>query len=856
MTTESDAATQETASTPASPNPAVAPSDGRITRAQFLTQRFAAYRSETNSAMARASDDTESSLRALVDIAVPSFCDWCAVDLTDVTGQLRPFVVRTRTGADEVVDDLSSPSIVDRERTRVPELIPMSERVLAGSRSEVWPAISNHLVQYVVAGLRVNDQPFGIVTFAVTDSHDGFDPEEIAAIEGTVQSAASAIERASLHRDARDAARRTQRIASQLHQLIATSITITSLNSEHDILLNVASRTRSVFEADTALVSLESGHAAPLRVVAQRGSAVRPLNAHDAERLGRLPSSRATTTVPWNEDGWLVAPILQSRSRARGVVAIRRESAVPFDVEDQEVLTLLAQMASNALGAAELSRSIQHSEARWRILVQSAPVGIIEINGEGGVRWWNRAAADVFAWAEYVEAAPLPAPHFPELLDEPLGALWHEVWSGQTAKGRDFLDVGIKDGRRDLTVSATILPASGNEVPSILMLVDDVTDHRQLKAELRHAHGMEVRGQVTSSVAHDFNNLLTVIAGYAEMLSQNLESDEPSSLMVKEIQATTARASILTGQLQTIGRTKSSEPAVLSPMLVIQSNAEVLERIVGGDVEISWSLDVHSPLIRIDADQFEQMILNLALNARDAMPTGGRLSISLTSLAIDGQISHRANVTPGNYAHITFTDTGIGMDESTRRRCFEPMFTTKDPLKGTGLGLSAAWRLVQESGGIIECFSELGRGTTFEILLPVTNEPFNSVATSVPPPAPRSSTVLLVDDDDGLRRLIGQVLGRHGYRVLEAQSGERALEIALEFEGSIDCLVSDVVMAAIAGDQLAQSMQHANPALRVLLISGSADSTVLADLSPGTCAFLAKPFKPSELVNELHQLLS
>jgi CheY-like chemotaxis protein len=226
-------------------------------------------------------------------------------------------------------------------------------------------------------------------------------------------------------------------------------------------------------------------------------------------------------------------------------------------------------------------------------------------------------------------------------------------------------------------------------------------------------------------------------------------------------------------------------------------------------------------------------------------------------VAVEGEQTLTLNVPAGSYVLIAVADTGVGMDEETRRRCFEPLFTTKGPFKGTGLGLASARRLVEESGGSIQVQSVVGEGTTFEIYLPAIDEMAGSRSTATGDSTPRgSATVLLAEDEEGLRRLITQVLERNGYLVLEAISGENALELAEDFEGAIDLLVSDVVMAELTGLELARSLQAANPSLRVVLMSGTADQTVLENLVPGSSAFLAKPFRPSQLIDQIHELLA
>jgi PAS domain S-box-containing protein len=658
-----------------------------------------------------------------------------------------------------------------------------------------------------------------------------------------------------ISQDARNAIRSTQRLASQLHQLIAVSITVAALRSEDDILKSLADSARRVFDADVAVLSLESGSMAPLRGVARRGKRATSVGPNDFDTMEDVPTSRGSTSAPWRNGDWLVAPVLERRHVARGVLAVHRSNG-EFLVEDKEVLTLLAQMAATALSATELSRGVESSETRLRILVETAPAGIVEVDLEGSVQWWNRAASKIFGWSEFDAGAELD-PRFPDAALPEFVKLWSDVRSDASSSGRDFIQIEIRGRRRDLTASAALLPSSDGEARSILMLVDDVTTHRQLKAEVQHAQQMETRGRVASSVAHDFNNLLTLISGYAEILSKDLVTDARSLAMVKDIQATASRASLLTAQLQTIGRTESLEPVVLNPATVLQSSAEVLERIVGVDIELTWSIDPNAGSIRVDAGQFEQMMLNLAINARDAMTLGGQLHVAIESIAVDHAQSEDLNVDEGVFVVIRVRDNGVGMNDETRLHCFDPFFTTKGPFKGTGLGLAAARRLVEESGGAITCHSRVGVGTTFEILFPTTND---VAVVETPSPVverPRgSATVLLAEDDEGLRRLMVQVLGRNGYHVLAADSAERALEVHDDFDGTIDLLVSDVVMAELSGPDLAASLQSANPALRVLLTSGTADASIIKDLLPGTAAFLPKPFRPSALIDQVHELLS
>ncbi|MDE3064150.1 MAG: response regulator [Acidobacteriota bacterium] len=659
---------------------------------------------------------------------------------------------------------------------------------------------------------------------------------------------------AGARREARDAVRRSQRLASQLHQLIAASITVTSLRDEEEILSSVAESARDVFGATSAVATWESTPS-PRRAVAPSGS-LAATSAFDPSVDDGLPMSRPGDPTPWRDGDWLIVPVLEGRHRCFGVIGVERDDGTGFSDQDQEILTLLAQLTATALSATALNRAIEANEARLRLLVETAPVGLVEVDNDGAVRWWNGPAARLLAWPPYRDAHGA-VPRFPDEALADLEGLWAEVRDGGDAAGRELEEVPVGSRRRHWTVTATALPAGESSTPGVLTLIDDVTDTRQLRAEVRHAHTMEMRGQVASRLAHDFNNLLTLVSGYAEILTQHLRGDDHSLKMVRDIQSTASRASLLTRQLQTIGRTKIAEPVVFNPITVIASNAEVLERILGSAVELIWDLDQDAGAVKVDADQFEQMVINLAINARDAMPDGGRLTIAVARTEVDDARAVTLGVAPGTFVHVAVSDTGVGMDEETRRLCFDPLFTTKGPFRGTGMGLAAAQRLAVDSGGAITVTSAPGRGTTFDVYLPYAGDAAATPPPAIPAEVPRgSATVLLVDDDEGLRRLMSQVLSRNGYRVVEAASGEEALQLAGDFEGGLDLLLSDVVMGEMSGRDLAGALRARQPGLRVLLTSGTAQPSVVDGLGPGRAAFLPKPFKPSGLIDAVHELLT
>jgi len=824
----------------------------RLSRAWALTHGFANSLHRVRAALVATPTEPEWFQFELLRLAVPDFCDWCAIDVFEVGGEFRRLALRHRDCCEEHGESHDKDCNVG-SRVDGLEWHEKAQRAMSSGRTQVRGA-SGDGSPYFIVPLRVNGQPFGVITFANDLDSPDLDQIEVVAAEQVCWSLVDVIDRQRLTGANREAARQTQRIARQLHQLIAASITVAGMSTEREILRNLAGSTRSVFDGELAIVSLEDGNATTKYGVARRGKV--PMFASDDEELAvEVPPLRPRANEPWLEGDWLVAPILERRDRARGVVAVRRLTPAIFGAEDREVLTLLTQMASSALGAHELAKSIEQSEGRLRTLIDTAPIGIVEVDLAGRVRYWNPAAERILAWSTY--SSQIAAPQFPESMRPELDALWSEVLSGEAVNGRDIVGVEVGGRARILTVSGATLPSVDDGEPGILTLVDDVTNHRELTAELRHAHTMEVRGQVASRIAHDFNNLLTLISGYAEILSRELSFDDRLGKMIADIQATASRASLLTGQLQTIGRTKIAEPVVFDPAVIMESNAEVLERILGPTIELQWALDEFAGNVRVDPDQFEQMILNLAMNARDAMPDGGRLRFSVEPATLDDNEAVERGLTPGEYVKFLVTDSGVGMDDSTRERCFEPLFTTKGPYKGTGMGLASARRLVDESGGSIRCRSRLGEGTTFDIVLPSVSGPV--AETSVQPDVARArgdASVLIVEDDDGLRRLMSQVLRRNGYEVTDAESGEHAMALVAEATTPIDLLLSDVVMGGMNGRDLAFRLQSMWPDLRVLLVSGTADSTIADGLRQGSSDFLPKPFKPSQLIDRVHELLS
>ena len=391
-----------------------------------------------------------------------------------------------------------------------------------------------------------------------------------------------------------------------------------------------------------------------------------------------------------------------------------------------------------------------------------------------------------------------------------------------------------------------------------LVLAQDVTERRLLEQQLRQAQKMEAVGQLAGGIAHDFNNLLTAIFGYADLLAEDLPPDSPGRADVSEIRTAATRASALTRQLLAFSRQQVLQPVVLNLNDVVEDLERMLQRVLGEDIEMEAHFAPDLGNTKADQGQLEQVILNLAVNARDAMPTGGKLTIETANVELDEHYAqtHRP-VVSGRYVMVAVSDTGVGMDAATQARIFEPFFTTKDPGKGTGLGLATAYGIVKQSGGYIWVYSEVGRGATFKIYLPRVDAPAQAVA--APPELQTvagTETVLLAEDDPLLLPLARQVLSRLGYTVLEARTPADAVAVAEAHAGVIHLLVSDVVMPGESGLQLARRLLEVRPNLRVLYMSGYSDEAIVRHglLDPGT-TFLQKPFTPTALARKVRELL-
>jgi len=496
--------------------------------------------------------------------------------------------------------------------------------------------------------------------------------------------------------------------------------------------------------------------------------------------------------------------------------------------------------------------ALRESEKRYRLLFERNLAGVYRSTLDGRILECNEAFARIFGYASREEilggsAAQLyetaeARDEFVELLRREGHLLNHE------ARGRR------KDGSR-ITFLENVSLLEGDILEGTVI---DVTGHRTLEERLRQVQKMEAIGRLAGGVAHDFNNLLGVIMGYGEIVLKRLGGDDPLRVKVEQILRAAHHGAALTHQLLAFSRKQVLQPRVLDLNVVVSETEPLLRPLVGEDTELRTRLDPHLGSVRADADQLQQVIMNLAVNARDAMPEGGRLTIETSNADLDAAFAaSHPPARPGRYVLLAVSDTGSGMDDYTQAHAFEPFFTTKETGKGTGLGLSTVYGVVKQSDGYIWIYSELGVGTTFKIYLPRIEEVALTLPEESPAPLVRGSeTVLLVEDEATLRDLVRETLEGNGYTVLAARDGAQAMQIADVHAGAIHVMVTDLIMPGMTGRSAADSIRAVRPEMKVLYISGYSEEAIMRRGALGSgAAFLGKPFTSEGFLRKVRDLL-
>jgi two-component system cell cycle sensor histidine kinase/response regulator CckA len=600
----------------------------------------------------------------------------------------------------------------------------------------------------------------------------------------------------------------------------------------------------------------------PMALADERG---RVLASNPAARDFVVPIRQGASVCELTSDGGRLREWLAACRDARGLI----KTALPLRRDDGQFVevrleatsvgdggfgpaTLLLRFRSRDSGAHE--HALHAAEARYRELFENAVHGICRCHADGTILEGNPALAAMLGHASADALVGLKLGD--DIYAEPVAFL---TLVDRIRHAGRALSVDANWRRRNDESLAVRLSgrfeAGGATDGVIELLVEDATERRTLEAQLAHTTKMESIGRLAGGIAHDFNNLLTAILGYVDLMQGSLSEQDPIARHATQIRRSAERASLLTRQLLAFSRKQFLQPRVLDLNAVVEESSMMLRRLISEHIELQTVLDPRLLRIKVDPAQLQQVLMNLAVNARDAMPQGGSLGIVTKNVDLPARaLGGAPDFEPGTYVMLAVSDTGVGMDTNTRARVFEPFFTTKRIGEGTGLGLSTVYGIVRQSGGHIQVDSERGRGSRFTIYLPAVSD-----AAEAPRPGTvltdgpvGRETLLLVEDDPMVRSLAVEALKLKGYRVLDAPDGKEALAIA-QSAGHVDLLITDVVMPRMTGRELADRLRAKEPTLRVLFMSGYPGS--LGEQLGRHVDLLEKPFTSLTLVSRVRQAL-
>ena len=618
-----------------------------------------------------------------------------------------------------------------------------------------------------------------------------------------------------------------------------------------------------------------------------------------------IPDVRADTAFLGAVEGITseICVPLMDQGRPVGILNVESVNGVVLGEADLRLMLLVAEQASVAISKARLYAEARANEALYRTLTETSPDAIIVMDPEARIIIANRCAVDLYGCTSAEELIGRDAITFiaPEERERAV-AEWRKVLEQESVLHLDLTLVRQEGPRVPIEVSASAIPGHNGQPAGLICVARDaserkrtqealqqahdelelrvqertaelaqanldlqheISEHRRTEEQLRQAQKMEAIGRLAGGVAHDFNNLLTVINGYGQIMLQRISPDSPLRHDMVEILAAGERAADLTRQLLAFSRRQVLQPRVLDLNDVFQGLGKIMQRLIGEDIHLNLQLAPGLGRVNVDPSQMEQVLFNLAVNARDAMPRGGTLTVTTANLQLGaapdtpnaGQ-AHSLSVPPGPYVMLTVTDTGVGMSTEVLGHIFEPFFTTKEVGKGTGMGLATIYGIVRQSGGDIRVRSELGRGSTFEIVFPRVDAPAEALPQSESAPPQGKETILLVEDQSEVREVTARLLRTLGYHVLTASSGNEALELVSRTDENIALVLTDVVMPEMSGVELAEKLAAIRPQSKVLFMSGYTDGALgQHGLHSSEIFVVHKPLEYSSLAHKVRQVL-
>jgi PAS domain S-box-containing protein len=766
--------------------------------------------------------------------------------------------------------------------------IAADERVIAEHRAPRDPRVGALLC----VPIRVGASILGTLNVYRERGHR-FDAAAITLARSFADQAGIAIENARLYADAERRRREAEAIADLTR-------TISSTLDLDTVLARVAGRARELCASDVALIAVGGARSPAMmfrhwpgarfqgydRVAIQPGKGVggrvletgQPFRTDNYAEDPRISKEYLDAVQAEGVVAEIVVPI-RSEERIEGLLYVLNRSRRAFSDRDEAILLRLADHAAIAIRNARLfareqtaradaeatAEALRASEEQYRALVEGSIQGVY-IHVDRIVQFANAAAARIFGCASPAELVGLDyltllAPHERARL---------ESYRTRRLRGEpvppQYEWQGVRRDGAPISIESVVSVVSWKGEPAVLVTLLDVTERhraaealRQSEEHLRQAQKMEAVGRLAGGIAHDFNNLLTVIKGRTQLLQRRVAPEDPLRHQVKLVEDAADRATALIHQLLAFSRRQILQPRMLDLNAVVADMHAMLERLIGEHIALVTVSAATLGPVKADRGQLEQVIMNLAVNARDAMPGGGRLTLRTADATLDeAAVAAQPGLRPGPFVLLSVSDTGTGMDAETRARLFEPFFTTKGPGKGTGLGLSTVYGIVQQHSGCIVVTSELGQGSTFEIYLPRAEEAVEPEddAAAVGASPTGAETVLLVEDETAVRDLARDILEMQGYTVLEARDGAEALRVGAERLDAIALILTDVVMPGMSGYELVQRLAPLRPGVKVLYMSGYTTDPIVHDgvLARGV-AFLKKPFSADELARKVREVL-